>query len=280
MGVYLRPRDLDQALDALAAQPLAVIAGGTYFYPARVGAALDDDLLDITAIAGLDAISEAEGHHRIGALVTWSDLVAADLPAHFDGLRAAARAVGGQQVQNMGTLCGNVCNASPAADGMPNLLALEAEVELASRRGRRRLPIADFVTGNRATNHAPDELMTAILVPKPRDAARATFVKLGARRYLVISIVMVGAVIEAGDDGRVTAARVAVGACSAVARRLPGLEAALIGRPLDGALAEAVLPSHLDVLTPIDDVRGSAAYRQDATVTVLRRALTDLGDRS
>ena len=106
----------------------------------------------------------------------------------------------------------------------------------------------------------------------PRTRPRSAFLKLGARRYLVISIAMAAATLEI-DDGRVAAARIAVGACSAVAQRLPALEAALVGAPLDARLADRVDAAHLAPLSPIDDVRGSAAYRRDAVVTLLRRLL-------
>jgi CO/xanthine dehydrogenase FAD-binding subunit len=275
MGLYLRPTDLAEALAALAQSPLTVLAGGTDFYPARVGRPLDDDILDIGALATLRGVADAGDHVRIGAATTWSDIVAAELPAWFAGLKLAAREVGGVQIQNAGTIAGNLCNASPAADGVPPLLTLDAAVELASRRGKRVVPLGDFITGNRRTARRADELMTAVLVPRPRHAARAGFAKLGARKYLVISIVMAAAVLEV-DAHRVAAARVAVGACSAVARRLPALEAALFGRPCAAGLGALVSEAHLAPLSPIDDVRGTAAYRRDAARTVVARLLDGL----
>jgi CO/xanthine dehydrogenase FAD-binding subunit len=276
MGSYLRPTELDDALAALAARPLVVLAGGTDYYPTRVGKPLDDDLLDITGLSSLRRIADEGPHWRIPALATWSDLVAAPLPPLFGGLKLAAREVGGVQIQNAGTVCGNLCNASPAADGTPNLLALDARVELASTGGTRLLPVAEFVTGNRRTVRRPDELVTALLVPKPRSEARSTFVKLGARKYLVISIVMVGAVVELDSGGRIASARVAVGSCSAVARRLPALEQRLKGQALAPPLADLVTQADLAPLSPIDDVRGTAAYRSDAALTLVRRALAEL----
>ena len=279
MALYLRPERLDDALAALQAQRLTVLAGGTDFYPARVGTPLDDDVLDITALAGLRDIRDEGGRWHIGARVTWTDLLRAELPACFDGLKAAAREVGGVQVQNAGTIVGNLCNASPAADGVPNLLALGASVELASAEERRSLPLADFITGNRETQCRPHELVTGLAIPKPAANAASTFVKLGARKYLVISIVMVAILIEP-SDGRVGEARVAVGACAPVARRLPVLEAALRRRPLDASLGETLGAAHLrDALAPIDDVRGSAAYRWEAAETAIRRGLSGLGER-
>ncbi len=273
MGSYLRPTSLAEALAALSAGQRVILAGGTDYYPARVGRVPDDDLLDITRIDALRGIAETEQGWRIGAAATWSDLLATPLPPLFDGLKAAAREVGGAQIQNAGTIVGNLCNASPAADGIPNLLALDASVELASAAGERRLPVGAFVLGNRRTARRMDEMVTAITVPRPRLASRSAFLKLGARRYLVISIVMVAAVAEFAPDGAIAAARVAVGACSAAAVRLPALEAALVGRRPDPAL---VLPEHLAPLAPIDDVRATAEYRRDAALTLVRRAVEAL----
>ncbi len=242
MGEYLRPDGLSEALAALR-RPHTVLAGGTDFYPARVGRAIDEDVLDITAIASLRGISTSEVGWRLGATTTWSELLDTRLPPLFDGLKQAAREVGGRQIQNAGSLAGNLCNASPAADGVPPLLALDAEVELAGPSGARRLPLASFITGNRRTALAPGELMVAIHVRKPEHEARSAFLKLGARRYLVISIAMA---------------------------------AATLGAPLDQRLGNLVEEAQLAPLAPIDDVRGSATYRRDAVVTLLRRLLGGL----
>lgn len=276
MATYIRPAALDDALAALADGDRMILAGGTDYYPARVGRPLDDDVVDITGLTGLRGIDEQDGTYRFGALATWTDVLRADLPPWFDGLKLAAREIGGVQVQNAGTVVGNLCNASPAADGVPNLLALDAAVELAARDGRRTLPLDAFLVGNRATARRPDEIVTAVLVPPPPAAARSTFAKLGARRYLVISIVMVAVVLASAADGTVADVRVAVGACSATAQRLPELEAALRGRPLDAGLAAAATADHLVPLAPIDDVRGTAGYRRDAALTLVRRALAGL----
>jgi CO/xanthine dehydrogenase FAD-binding subunit len=210
---------------------------------------------------------------RIGARTTWSDLARADLPPCFDALKAAAREVGSVQIQNTATIAGNLCNASPAADGVPPLLALDAEVELASTGGVRRLPLKDFLTGYRSTARRPDEIVTAVLVPRILEQGRSVFLKLGARRYLVISIAMVAVVLAGDGEGRVSEARVAVGACSAVAQRLPALEQALIGAKTEPGIGERAGHEHLEPLSPIDDVRATAAYRRDTALTLVRRAL-------
>lgn len=274
MAAYLRPRRLDEALNALA-RPHTVLAGGTDFYPARVGRPITEDVLDVSAIAELKGISTDAQGWRLGATTTWSELVEADLPPLFDGLKQAAREVGGRQIQNAGTLAGNLCNASPAADGVPCLLALGAEIEVAGRGRRCRVPLRQFITGVRRTSLAADELVTAIHVPRSRHEARSGFLKLGARRYLVISIAMVAATLEVAD-GRVAAAAIAVGACSPVAERLPALEAALVGATLDTRLPDRVDAAHLTPLAPIDDVRGSADYRSGAVLALVRRLLGGL----
>ncbi len=278
MASYLRPRDLESALAAMAEAPRTIVAGGTDYYPARVGKPLDDDVLDVTGIESLGAIEDLGDRYRIGALVTWTQTIEAPLPPMFDGLKRAAREVGGVQVQNSGTVVGNVCNASPAADGVPNLLALDAEIELASCDATRFVPIGEFITGNRQTVRAGDEIVTGISIPRPAGGTTSNFLKLGARHYLVISIVMTAGVLEPAPDGTVASIRLAVGSCSAVARRLGALEDELRGRPIDAALQEAVTEDHLAVLSPIDDIRGTGEYRMDAALTLVRRTLAELGN--
>jgi CO/xanthine dehydrogenase FAD-binding subunit len=273
MGRYLRPTSLPTALAALADGRPTILAGGTDHFPARVIHAPDEDVLDLSALPGLRAISRDDTHLTIPALATWSDLRDAVLPPAFDGIRAAAAQVGGRQVQNAATIVGNVCNASPAADSVPCLLALDAEVELASTVGTRRLALEEFVLGNRKTARRAGELVTGLRIPLPTVPARASFEKLGARKYLVISIVMVAAVAEFFPDGRIARARVAVGACSPVACRLPALEAALAGQTPG---PELVRPEHFASLAPIDDVRAPADYRRVAALELTRRAVAGL----
>lgn len=270
--LYLRPLGLEEALAALAAGGLTVLAGGTDFYPARIGRPLREDVLDISGLDALRGIGREGAEWRVGALATWSDLLRQPLPALFDGLKLAAREVGGMQIQNAGTLGGNICNASPAADGVPCLLALGAEVELASARGCRRMPLAAFLAGSRRTVRDPGELLTAVYFRERSARARSAFLKLGARRYLVISIVMVAVMLDVDTDGMIVEAAVAVGACSPVACRLADLEARLLGQPAAQAVA-LVRPSDLAVLSPIDDIRGTAAFRTDAAGRLIQRAL-------
>lgn len=276
---YHRPASLAEALDLMASRPLTVIAGGTDVYPARTarrawGIPVAGPVLDISAISDLRGLERSGAVWRIGAGTTWSALARhASLPSQFNALRRAALDVGGVQVQNRGTVVGNVITASPAGDGIPNLLALEAAVEVVSLRGRRTLPIHAFVAGYRRTALAPDELVTALVIPA-RDSAASAFRKLGARRYLVISIAMT-AIVANVDGDRLSGVRIAVGACSERAMRLSALEDELEGVRTREA-PEIVSAAHFAGLSPIDDIRASAAYRLAAAETLVRDALSDL----
>jgi CO/xanthine dehydrogenase FAD-binding subunit len=274
MSGYAQPTSLDEAVSLLAGGGWTVLAGGTDVYPALGEDPVTQPLLDVSRIEALRGITHRpDGAIRIGALTTWTGIVGADLPPAFDALKQAAREVGSVQIQNRATIAGNLCNASPAADGVPPLLVLDAQVELTGGSGNRLVALKDFIKGNRQTVRGKDELVTAIHIPATAVDGQSAFFKLGSRRYLVISIAMVAARLVANEDGIVTDAAVAVGACSAVAQRLPKLEAALVGQTLQiaGDVAEA---GHLDVLSPIDDVRAPAAYRMDAALEGVRRALT------
>ncbi len=270
--MYARPADFAEALRLLAEPDARVLAGGTDIFPAAGEHPLSGSYVDITALPALREFAAEGDLIRIGAAVTWSDFAKTDLGPAFNALKAAAREIGGLQIQNRGTIAGNLCNASPAADGVPPLLILDAEVELVSKRGRRRLPLGEFIVGNRRTALRRDEIMTAIVVRRPARTARSSFLKLGARRYLVISIVMVAVLLDI-VDAKVRSARVAAGACSAAAKRLPEVEQRLLGAPACAGLGDRVGSEHLAALSPIDDLRGTAAYRRDVALTLVRRAI-------
>jgi N-methylhydantoinase B len=281
MTAYFRPVTLEEALAIRAGREVEIIAGGTDVYPNKTTRAgwgmAHKDVLDVTAVPGLRRIEEVAGQWRIGALVTWTDVIRAGLPPLFEGLSAAAREIGGQQIQNRATLVGNLCTASPAGDGIPNLLALEAEVEIASLRGTRIEPLESFLDGYRHTTCGADEIVTALRIPKRSAGARGAFLKLGARRYLVISIAMAAAVVDVDPTGVIGHARLVVGACSPVARRLRALEERLLGHPLTPALSALVQGDDLAELAPLDDARASAAYRLAAAETLIRDLLAGFG---
>lgn len=269
---YVRPATLSDAL-AAAASGARVAAGCTDLFAAtrRQTLTAPHGVVDVTGVSELAGIARTPAGWRIGGATRWATIRDADLPPAFDGLRAAAAEVGGAQIQNAGTIAGNLCTASPAADGAPPLLTLNAAVEIASAGGTRALPLASFLTGPRRTALAPGEIVTAVTIPDA--AGRSAFLKLGARRHLVISIAMV-AVRIVERDGAVAEAALAVGACGPVATRLPEVEAGLIGAPLAAArIDEAAVAA---ALSPIDDIRATAAYRIGAATTLLRRALAEL----
>jgi CO/xanthine dehydrogenase FAD-binding subunit len=270
--MFLQPASLNAAIDLLAQQGGKLLAGGTDFFPALGQAAITSPVIDISRLAELRGITVTDDTIRLGAAATWSEIVAAPLPSGFDALKAAAREIGSIQIQNRGTIGGNLCNASPAADSVPPLLALDARIELISPRGRREMKLAAFIQGYRQTDLAPDEIVTAILVPKQNGDLATYFSKLGARRYLVISVAMIAIALRRTGEN-ITDARVAIGSCSAVAMRLPELEAALLGATSAKDIAARVQADHLTRLTPIDDVRASATYRQDAALILIRRAV-------
>lgn len=271
---YLRPVGLDEAVRLRRDTGFALLAGGTDLYPAIEHGRRCDGLIDLSRIDALHGPVEVDGEAWVvPALTTWAALRDAALPPLFDGLRQAAAEVGGRQVQNTGTVGGNLCNASPAADGNAVLLALDASVVLAGPGTRRELPVRDFLLGNRRTALAPGEILQCVRVPVRHGRAASAFRKLGARRYLVISIVMACAV--AADDGRGCASgvRISVGACADRPLRLESLEARLEGLPIGSLGTVELSPADLAPLQPLDDVRGSAGYRIAAARTLVADAL-------
>jgi len=272
MTRYARPSTLDEAVHLLAQGGGTLLAGGTDFYPGLGDRPASGNIVDLSRVLEMKGVTATEDEIRIGGLTTWSELLASSLPRCYDGLKSAAREIGGVQIQNRGTVAGNLCNASPAADSVPPLLALDAEVELRSLAGSRRMALAEFIMGNRKTRRQRDEILTAVIVPRGMDQARSVFLKLGARRYLVISIVMVAALVKV-NGGVVEEARIAVGACSARAQRLTALEQELAGAAAEPGIGKAVRAEHLAPLSPIDDVRATATYRRDAALTLVARAL-------
>jgi len=269
-----RPAGLEEALGLLGSGRARPLAGGTDLFAAVRGPELVGDIVDLSAILALSGITHTPAGWRIGATTRWREIARAELPAALRALQQAAREVGSVQIQNAGTIGGNICNASPAADGVPPLLTLAAEVEIASCAGVRRQPLAQFILGVRKIALAPGEIVSAVLIPEAATRGHSAFVKLGARRYLVISIVMAAARVECAA-GRIVEAAIAVGACSPVALRLSALETALSGCRADLAdVPESTIAAALTAaLAPIGDVRADAPYRLQAAVELVRRVV-------
>ncbi|MCP3914091.1 MAG: hypothetical protein GY711_00870 [bacterium] len=262
------PTSLDAALAALTADTV-VLAGGTdLMVEFRTGRTRAENVVDIWRVDELRGIAAEGDGLRLGALTTCAELVRDPLVRERAAILAeAADEVGAEQIKNRATLGGNLGTASPAADLNPVLVALDARVELVSTQGKRELEADAFLRGYRETARRPDELIGAVLIPPPRKR-RSAFRKVGTRRAQAISKVVVAATVEL-EGGVVRSVRAAAGSVAPRTVRLRGLEALVGQQPSADAIAAAVRA--VDV-TPIDDVRSTAAYRE----LVLRRVLVTM----
>jgi carbon-monoxide dehydrogenase medium subunit len=270
MGAYLRPRRLEDALAALA-RPHTVLAGGTDFYPARVGRAIDEDVLDIGGIALLRGIAADASGWRLGATTTWSELIEADLPPLFDGLKQAGREVGGRQIQNAGTLAGNLCNASPAADGVPAMIAAGVTCVVVGSKGKREVPVEQIATGPGKTSLAKDELIVEFRFPKKAARTSDAYLRFIPRTEMDIAVVGCGINLTLDDKGVCTAARVVLGAVAPTAVVVPDAAKALIGSKLDDAALAKLDAAARAACKPIDDKRGTIDYRIKVAGVLARR---------
>lgn len=271
---FSNPKSLEEAYQILSDRAQKIIAGGTDFYPALGSSPVDFDVLDISQISSMRQVKKDQvGDLHIGALVTWTDIIDADLPDAFDGLKLAAREVGSVQIQNRATIVGNICNASPAADGVPPLLTLGAVVKIGSETGERELPLDSFILDNRRTALEPNELVIGLRIPSSNLASKSDFIKIGARRYLIISIAMIAIRIAVNSDNQISDIAISIGSCSKVAARLYGLEKALIGQNISDDLQPIVSDEHFSELSPIDDVRATKEYRIEACRELVLRIL-------
>lgn len=276
---YYTPRSLAEALSIRAAEGAnaRVIAGGTdVMVWQNLGyVANPPAYLSVWGIPGLRGIRRNGEHLEVGALTTYTDLLRNDdVIRFFPALIEAARQVGAAQIQNRGTLGGNIVNASPAGDSLPVLAAADAMLVLESQaRGVRLVPFHDFYTGYRKTVLADDELLTRIELPIPAAGTRSQFAKVGPRRAQTISKVM--AAIQARFDaaGRMENVALAYGAVAPIIVRLPRVEEALRGERPSAALADKLEPLFATEISPIDDVRSTAEYRLFAALGLLRRFL-------
>jgi len=294
------PASLAEALDAMAEPGARPIAGGTdlLIELARGEHAGIETLVDLTRVPGLDAIDVTDHPDggstvTIGALVTHNRVVASpELQRLGAPLVQACREVGSPQLRNRATVAGNLVTASPANDSISALLALDAEVTIASRSAQRTLPLASFHTGFRQTALEPGELVTGISFPALTGPWRGVFVKLGLRKAQAISVVHVAAVArldppsstnlspEAGVDGPpvIGEIRLALGSVAATVTRAGAAEAVLTGSPLTEEIIEAASVAASEGVAPIDDVRGTAGYRVASVAEMTRRALRAIAE--
>ena len=277
---YFQPQSLDEALDLLARHrdEARIIAGGTdVIVELSRGIQPTSTLIDITAIAGLRRIDLSDGVISLGALITHNDVVASRLCRELAvPLTQACWEVGAPQIRTRGTIAGNLVTASPANDTITPLIALDAEVVLRSIRGERVLRLEDFYLGVRRTALAPDDLLYQIRFPAMRVNQRGRFVKLGLRRAQAISVIDAAVVLEfAGKT--VAEARIALGSLAPTIVRAGHAEEFLAGKTLSPAVCAEAAAMACAAVSPIDDVRGSAAYRLQSLHNLLARTLQDLG---
>jgi len=260
-----RPTSVRQALDMLRDDPgLVPLAGCTDLYVAvNFGTLTSSRFLDLWPLEPLRRISVSDDALVIGALATYTDIIRSrHVKKRLPMLAEAATQIGGPQIQNRGTIGGNIANASPAGDTLPVLAATDAIIVLRSATDERRVPFNEFYTGYRTSVRRPDEIIVAVEIP-PQTGAQ-WFRKVGTRAAQAISKVVIAAV-------RDTSPRIAIGSVAATIVRVPRTEAALAS----GASADDAARILGDEIHPIDDARSSAEYRRTIAMNLLRRFWSD-----
>jgi len=271
---YFAPTDLGEALRLLSQYGAAatVLAGGTDLVPKINHYEIKPEVVLYIGRLGLDDVRVRDGTMIIGAATRMARLatdpvVAAKAPA----LAAAAQCCASVAIRTSATIGGNVANASPAADLVPPLVAMDAAVYLVSARGERQVAVKDFATGPHETALAPDELITEFHVPVP--GGKTAFLKLGRRKAQTLSVVNVAVQLTLAG-GSCQEARIAVGAMAPRVVRCQAAEALLVGRPVDAGLIAQAAAAAVSETMPVDDGRASAWYRRKAGQALIARALT------
>lgn len=279
---YRAPTSLEEAAEILRAGNVTVLAGGTDVMPQTQAGRLQFQpvLMNIRRVPELQGVSQEHGVARIGALVTITELLESALVRERLGiLWQACDHFASDQIRNVATVGGNLCNASPAGDTLVPLLALDARVVLAAKPNgalqTRRVPLAEFLLGPGRTCRGPAELLAAVEVPLPPAGFAGEFYKHGTRPGLDIAAISIAA--GARRDGAVLRdVRVAFGAVAPTVIRAPRTEAALEGRRPDAATLEAAVHAALEEIHPISDVRATDWYRRELIRNMLKRILTNV----
>ena len=272
---YFQPNDLNSALDVLQNNSdLTIAAGCTDLFPITNNMSLDQNILDITNIKSIKGFQFNSKETKIGSATTWTDIINENLPICYDMLKACAKEVGSIQIQNLGTIGGNICNASPAADSIPCLLALDAKLELSSANNQRIIPIDEFILGSRKTKLEQGEILTSIIIPKEKENGSSSFRKIGARKYLVISISMVACRILISNN-IIEDISISVGSCSEVAKRIFSIERQLIKKDINEDIFNQVNFSQLNEISPITDIRSTHVYRLKASQLLIKDVVKD-----
>lgn len=277
-----RPDTLKEALELLVElEGSKPIAGGTdLLLLLRDGTIRSRHLVDLQGIEDLLGIRMVDGEVRIGAMTTLTKLIKSELIAEkAPVLRDAAACVGSVQTRNQGTLAGNLCNASPAADTAPALLVLDARLTVVSTEGPRIMPLMELFAGPKMNSLGPGELVTEVRFPTPPPGSGAAFQKLGRRRGYTLSLVNAAAYLEFEGD-LCLEARAALGAIAATLLRMPEVEETLKGKRLTNQLVEEASSACYGLVRPIDDIRASAEYRREMSRVLMRRAIMEAWERA
>ena len=267
------PGTVAEMLALLAAHPAGrVIAGGTDYWVQQRRLPAPAALLSVERLEELQQVARRENGIFIGAGVTYQQLL--ELPIleeAFSVLRQAISAVGSPPIRHSGTLVGNVCTASPAGDTLPPLYVLGASVEVAGEKGRRSLPIAEFIEGPGRIGLAAGEFVTGVQIPWAEEQVSSAYFKVGRRKALAISIASLAAQWKLQADKTIACMKLAWGSVGPTVVRLPQVEAFLQGKPLNDEVLRRAGELVKDGVTPLDDIRASAAYRRQLAGNLLLR---------
>jgi CO/xanthine dehydrogenase FAD-binding subunit len=258
---------------------MKLIAGGTDLMVLMNAHMLDaTEFINIRGVNELRGITDEGDALRIGALTTYTQLIKSEaIQRHAPALIAASRTIGAIQIQNRGTIGGNIANASPAGDSLPVLSAYNAEVEIGSSRNVRRLAFNDLYSGYRQTRLEPDELLLAVRIPKLKTGERDFFWKVGTRRAQAISKTVMAAKARI-ENGTLESISIAVGSVAPTVIRAPQTERLLTGAPLTPTLIEQARGTVAHEIKPISDLRSSEHYRRTVTGNVLVKFLRQLAE--
>lgn len=253
-----------------------ILAGGTDILPGMrknsIGKPIT--LIDVSQLNELSYIREHEGQIDIGALTTHSKLITSPLLLqHAPALIDACASIGSTQTRNRGTLGGNLCNASPAADSVPPLLCLEAVVTLSSHDNQRQVPLSDFIIGPGRTCLKQGEYLDHITFAVPQKHTGTSFMKLGRRNGMSIAVVSTSVLLRLDQQGNIEYARVAFGSVAPTPICSHHAEAALTGKTPSAQLFSEAAQAMLTDINPIDDLRASREYRLHSAGVLLQRAL-------
>lgn len=282
MRAILTPSCLEEVFALLERHPDAMpVAGGTDLLVRLRSQAGQDDrpLIPLADVKELHGINKDGTILAIGAVTSFSRIIADPLIAeHAPLLAQAARTIGGPAIRNMATIGGNICTASPAGDSLTPLYLLEAEIEISSQRGKRLLPIGEFIIAPGKTVLCNDEVISRILLPCRTPFSRHSFEKIGRRRSMAIAVTSFAGMARLSGEGAIEAARFAWGSVGPTVLRIPTLEKELVGSVLDDETIRNAVQIVRESVTPISDIRATAAYRRSVAGNLVARFLESLRD--